>query len=64
MNELQVIGIIGNKELAINITERSKKLLADNLMIELNDDKTKITQIVSDKIKFLGLGFHRNVSKI
>ena len=33
-------------------------------MIELNDDKTKITQIVSDKIKFLGLGFHRNVSKI
>ena len=58
-----IIGVIGSKELAISIKEKCKLFLRDNLKIELNDDKTKITHIISKSAKFLGVELKRNMSK-
>ena len=49
-----LIGIIGTKEVAIEIRERVREFLDKELGIELNLDKTRITNITDTLTPFLG----------
>jgi len=49
-----LIGLQGPQSLAIEIKQKVASFLADNLKIELNIDKTKITKIAIDPVYFLG----------
>lgn len=52
-----VIGVIGPLSLAQNLKNDVKIFLKDELLLELNEDKTFITHIPSRKAKFLGVEF-------
>jgi Type II intron maturase/Reverse transcriptase (RNA-dependent DNA polymerase) len=52
-----VIGIIGNKEFADRIKAECKKFLSDYLKIQLNEEKTRITHLGTERAKFLGVEF-------
>jgi len=58
-----LIGISGNKALALQIKELCKNYLKNNLNIELNEEKTKITNVLRNNVKFLGVDIKRNISK-
>lgn len=49
-----IIGVTGPKSLAIEIRDLVKEFLSQELKLELNMDKTKITNIGSEYAKFLG----------
>lgn len=49
-----VVFICGSKETAIEIREEINKFLKENLKLELNIDKTLITNILTNKVRFLG----------
>lgn len=49
-----IIGIIGSKADTIQILERVRRFLLDNMGIKLNMDKTKITHLPSGTVDFLG----------
>lgn len=57
-----LIGIIGGKNLALQIKEECKNFLRDKLNIELSDEKTKITNITSESVRFLGVDIEKRVS--
>ncbi|MDD2421022.1 MAG: reverse transcriptase domain-containing protein, partial [Heliobacteriaceae bacterium] len=46
--------IIGSKELALKIREDIKEFLSDSLKLELNRDKTLITNLSDQRVRFLG----------
>lgn len=50
-----IIGVRGSHELAVKIKEMLKNFLKSNLHLNLNIEKTKITNTYSDKAKFLGM---------
>jgi hypothetical protein len=58
-----LIGIIGEKSLASQMKEECKKFLHEALNIELSDEKTKITNVTKDNVRFLGVDIKRNVSE-
>lgn len=58
-----VIGITGNKELAERVKNRAEEFLRTELKIELNQEKTKITHMVSDAALFLGTEIKRRGPK-
>lgn len=55
-----IIGVIGDLEFATKIKENAKQFLANNLKLELNEEKTKITALTLalDKARFLGVDLH------
>nr|YP_009710058.1 hypothetical protein [Coleochaete scutata]QFU80163.1 hypothetical protein [Coleochaete scutata] len=50
-----VVGILGSKQFAEEIKSEIKRFLREELRLELSDDKTKITNLTSEKAKFLGV---------
>lgn len=52
-----VVGYYGNMELIKNILTQIKEFLEKELKIELSSEKTKITNLLKDKGKFLGFYF-------
>jgi group II intron reverse transcriptase/maturase len=46
--------IDGNKELALNIKNKISLFLKENLKLELSEEKTLITHIRTERVKFLG----------
>jgi hypothetical protein len=52
-----VIGVIGSKQLARQITEELANWVRDNLKLALNREKTKITHLPTDRAQFLGYEF-------
>lgn len=52
-----VIAVIGSKEMAKSIKDDVAKFLKDKLNLELNEDKTLITNLATDKANFLGYEF-------
>jgi hypothetical protein len=62
-----VIAVIGSKEMAKGIKEGVAKFIKDNLNLELNEDKTLITNIATEKANFLGYEFtkaHNNTKMV
>lgn len=49
-----LIGIIGPKKIAEEIKEKVRKFLKEELLIELNTEKTKITNVRQNLVKYLG----------
>jgi nicotine oxidoreductase len=49
-----VVGVVGNKNLAIEVRDEIKEFLNENLKLELSLEKTKITHLGSNFAKFLG----------
>lgn len=58
-----LIGIIGDKSLATQIKGMCKEYLINELKIELSDEKTKITNVSKDYVRFLGVDIIRNTSE-
>lgn len=50
-----LIGIIGNKQLSLEIKEKVQEFLKDELQISLDLEKTQITNISKNQTKFLGV---------
>ena len=50
-----LIGIIGDKSLALHIKELCKKFLKEELDVELSEEKTKITNVTKYNVRFLGV---------
>lgn len=57
-----MIGTIGDKTLALQLKEECKNFLRDKLNIELSEEKTKITNITQESVRFLGVDIERGVS--
>lgn len=55
--------MIGNKELAMIIKNECKTFLKEKLLIELSEEKTRITNITTKEAHFLGVDIRRDVSK-
>lgn len=53
-----LIGIIGSKKDCEEIRENVKKFLEEKLKLNLNLEKTKITNAINDRAKFLGYEIH------
>lgn len=53
-----LIGIIGSKEEAIEIRNKVLNFLKEDLKLDLNLDKTKITHATKDRAHFLGYELH------
>jgi hypothetical protein len=49
-----LVGVTGNKELAIKIKEEIKNFLLNYLSLTLSEEKTKISHVASEKINYLG----------
>lgn len=49
-----IICVIGSKELAIDIKEKVSLFMEENLKLELNQEKTLITNLRTERAKFLG----------
>jgi len=49
-----LIGIIGSKSIAIEIKEKVQNFLKNHLKLDLNMDKTKITNVTKNFVRFLG----------
>jgi group II intron reverse transcriptase/maturase len=52
-----VIGVIGPKSLAEQILEEIASFLTEDLKLELNREKTRITHLATEKARFLGYEF-------
>ena len=61
-----LVGIVGPKKEAVEIRERIRAFLADNLHLELSLEKTVITHAVDDQARFLGyeIGVSRANTKL
>ena len=57
-----LIGIWGKRQDAVYLREEIKRFLADHLGLELNLDKTLITNARSGRARFLGLNVKRNTT--
>lgn len=49
-----LIGVIGSKEDCLNLRADLRKFLADELKLELHQDKTLVTHATSGRARFLG----------
>lgn len=49
-----IIGVIGDKQLAIELKNQIKSFLKTELDLELSEEKTKITHLRTEKARFLG----------
>lgn len=49
-----MIGVVGSKDLAETVKTRAASFLADNLRLELSEDKTLVTHAKTDEASFLG----------
>jgi len=49
-----VVGVKGERTVAVEIKKKIKKFLEEELKVELNEEKTKITQLTRDTGLFLG----------
>jgi hypothetical protein len=49
-----LLGCIGPKEEAIQIKEQLRRHLAENLKLELSEEKTLITHVKTERARFLG----------
>ena len=54
-----VIGVSGNKELAIKIKDEIKTFLFEKLSITLSEEKTKIIHVNSENVNYLGFQINR-----
>ena len=61
-----VIFCTGSKKMALEIKERCAEYLKDELGLQLNEDKTHITNLSDENIRFLGYEIHkiRNDTKL
>lgn len=48
------MGVIGPRSTAVSVKEKIAKFLKDDLKVELNEEKTKITKISDETFNFLG----------
>lgn len=55
-----MIGIIGDKAICQRIKELCKEYLKEKLKIELSEEKTKISNVTKDYVRFLGVDIHIN----
>ena len=53
-----IIGVRGPKETVIKIQKEVKDFLKSTLHLSVNEDKTRITHVFSDKANFLGMQIH------
>jgi group II intron reverse transcriptase/maturase len=58
-----LIGVIGNKEFVENIKEQCREFLAQELKIELSEEKTKITNVAEKNVNFLGFDIRKMVAQ-
>lgn len=58
-----VIGLVGDKELAKKLKDLCKAYLKEKLELELSEEKTKITNVTINDVRFLGVDIRRNVSE-
>jgi len=54
-----LLGFIGPKEEAIQIKEQLRRHLAENLKLELSEEKTLITHVKTERARFLGYAITR-----
>lgn len=59
-----IVGVQGSKTFAEEIKSEIKQFLYEELKLELSDEKTKITHLISEKAKFLGVDIGRLSRKI
>ena len=62
-----VVCIIGNKEMAREIKEKISKFMQGELHLELNNEKTKITNLSDKRVRFLGYEIsksHENTKQV
>jgi hypothetical protein len=52
-----IVGIIGDHSLALNLKEDIRDFLRDSLKLTLSEEKTKITNLSTDRARFLGVEF-------
>ena len=57
-----LIGTISDKAYAVQLKSEISKFLGDVLKLRLNDEKTKITNVKHDKVKFLGFYISKPVN--
>jgi hypothetical protein len=55
--------VIGNREFVGNIKEQCKEFLAQELKIELSEEKTKITNVAEKSVRFLGFDIRKIVAQ-
>ena len=53
-----IIGIRGSKNLATKIRTEITKFLREDLHLSVNEEKTRLTHVYSDKARFLGMTIH------
>ena len=53
-----VVGVLGNKATAEKLKREIGEYLRTELLLELSQEKTKITNLGDDRAKFLGVEFH------
>ena len=53
-----IIGVRGSKNLAIEIRAEITKFLREDLHLSVNEEKTNLTHVYSDKARFLGMTIH------
>lgn len=58
-----LIGINGRKKVAVELKERIRKYLGEELHLELNTDKTKITSALKNRALFLGAHIRAMISR-
>lgn len=55
--------MIGNREFVGNIKDQCKEFLAQELKIELSEEKTKITNVAEKNVSFLGFDIRKSVAQ-
>lgn len=53
-----IVGVRGNKSLAQEIQTKITKFLKEDLHLSVNEEKTNLTHVYSDKARFLGMSIH------
>ena len=53
-----IIGVRGSKNLATEIRMEITKFLREDLHLYVNEEKTRLTHVYSDKARFLGMTIH------
>lgn len=55
--------MVGNREFVGNIKEQCREYLAQELKIELSEEKTKITNVAEKSVSFLGFDIRKMVAQ-
>lgn len=58
-----IIGVRGPKNFAEEIKEKAAQFLSEKLLVPINDEKTRITHMTTDKAHFLGVDIFRRDKK-